>query len=137
MKRFLVTMVFAVIFMANSAQAANGKIYFADSAGLSITDDLGSPGLNISFSPGYNAPRKDSALEQFDAHGVEVVSADRIDAEERPPVVIARDVAGQKGVFNHPLVQRDVVHDADRFDTGNRREPIHEVQMELGEPPRV
>lgn len=54
MKRFLMTMVFAAVFMATSTQAANGKIYFADSAGLSITDDLVFPGLNISFSPGYN-----------------------------------------------------------------------------------
>ncbi len=54
MKRFLMTMVFAAVFMVNSAQAANGKIYFADSAELSITDDLDSPGLNTSFSPEYN-----------------------------------------------------------------------------------
>ncbi len=54
MKRLLMTMVFAAVFMANSALAANGKIYFADSAGLSITDDLDFPGLTTSFSPGYN-----------------------------------------------------------------------------------
>ena len=54
MKRFLMIMVFAAVFMANSPQAANGKIYFADNARLSITDDLDFPGLKISFSPEYN-----------------------------------------------------------------------------------
>ncbi len=54
MKRFLMIMVFAAVFMANSAQAANGKLYFADNARLSITDALDFPGLNNSFSPGYN-----------------------------------------------------------------------------------
>ena len=57
MKRFLMTMAFAAAFMATSVQAANGKIYFANSAGLSITDDLDLPGLNFSFSPGYNVGR--------------------------------------------------------------------------------
>ena len=54
MKRFLMTMVFAVVFMATSTQAANGKKYFADSTGLSIAEGLDFPELNISFSPGYN-----------------------------------------------------------------------------------
>jgi opacity protein-like surface antigen len=40
--------------MATSAQAANGKMYFAGSVGVSLTDDLDIPGINISFSPGYN-----------------------------------------------------------------------------------
>ena len=54
MKRFLVTLILSTVFIASSAQAANGKIYFADSAELSITDDLDSPSLNVSFNPGYN-----------------------------------------------------------------------------------
>jgi opacity protein-like surface antigen len=54
MKRFLVTMVVAAVFMAASASAANGKMYFSGSAGLSITEDLDFPGINISFSPGFN-----------------------------------------------------------------------------------
>jgi len=54
MKRFLMTMIIAAVFMATSAQAANGKMYFSGSAGVSLTDDLDFPGLNISFSPGYN-----------------------------------------------------------------------------------
>lgn len=57
MKRFLMTMTFAAVFMATSAQAANEKIYFTNSSGLSITDDLDFPGLNFSFSPGYNVGR--------------------------------------------------------------------------------
>jgi OOP family OmpA-OmpF porin len=54
MKRFLMIMLVAVVFMATSAQAANGKMYFSGSAGVSITDDVDFPGLNISFSPGFN-----------------------------------------------------------------------------------
>ena len=40
--------------MAASAQAANGKMYFSGSAGVSITEDLDFPGINISFDPGFN-----------------------------------------------------------------------------------
>lgn len=54
MKRFLMTLVCVMVFMASSAQAASGKLYFTGSAGVSITDDIDSPGLNISFSPGFN-----------------------------------------------------------------------------------
>ncbi len=54
MKHFLMTLVFATVFMASSVQAANGKTYFADSAELSITDDLNLPSLNVSFSPEHN-----------------------------------------------------------------------------------
>ena len=54
MKRFLMTMIVAAVFMATSAQAAKGKMYFSGSAGVSITEDLDFPGINISFDPGYN-----------------------------------------------------------------------------------
>ncbi len=54
MKRFLMFMVFATVFMAASAQAAKGKMYFAGSAGLSISTDVDFPGGNISFDPGWN-----------------------------------------------------------------------------------
>jgi len=54
MKRLLMTLIVVSVFMAASAQAANGKMYFSGSAGLSITDDLDFPGINISFSPGFN-----------------------------------------------------------------------------------
>jgi opacity protein-like surface antigen len=47
-------MVVAAVFMATSAHAANGKLYVSGSAGLSITEDLDLPGINISFDPGYN-----------------------------------------------------------------------------------
>ena len=73
MKCFLMTMAFAAAFMATSAQAANGKIYFANSSGLSITDNLDSPDLNFSFSPGYNvggAPGYD--MGRFRVGSVEV-----------------------------------------------------------------
>jgi opacity protein-like surface antigen len=54
MKRFLMTMVFAAAFMATSAQAASGKLYFSGSAGLSINEDMDFPGINVSFDPGWN-----------------------------------------------------------------------------------
>ena len=54
MKRILMTMVCAAVLMATSAQAASGKMYFSASGGLSITDDLDFPGINFSFSPGFN-----------------------------------------------------------------------------------
>lgn len=54
MKRILMTMVVAVVFMASSVQAADGKLYFSASGGVSITDDLDFPGINVSFSPGFN-----------------------------------------------------------------------------------
>ncbi len=54
MKRFLMTMIVAAVFMATSAQAADGKMYFSGSAGVSISNDLDFPGINISFDPGFN-----------------------------------------------------------------------------------
>jgi hypothetical protein len=73
MKRFLMPLVFAAVFMATSTQAANGKIYFADSAELSIPDDLDFPGLNTSFILGYSV---DDALGydmgRFRAGSIEV-----------------------------------------------------------------
>ena len=79
MKRFLVTMVFAVVFMATSAQAANGKKYFAESAELSITDDLNFPGLNISFIPGYNGgDALGYDMDRFRVGSVEVDEANGI-----------------------------------------------------------
>ena len=54
MKHYFMIMVYAAVFIATSAQAANGKKYFADSVGLSIADDLDFSGFNISSSPGYS-----------------------------------------------------------------------------------
>ena len=54
MKRLFMTIIFAAAFMATSAQAAGGNLYFSASGGLSITGDLDLPGVNISFSPGFN-----------------------------------------------------------------------------------
>lgn len=54
MKRFLITLILASVFMATSVQAANGKMYFSFNGGLSLTDDLEFPGINISFDPGFN-----------------------------------------------------------------------------------
>ena len=54
MKRFLITLMVAAVFMATSAQAADGKMYFSASGGLSLTNDLELPGFNLSFDPGFN-----------------------------------------------------------------------------------
>lgn len=54
MKRILLTMIVAAVFMSTSAQAADGKLYVSASGGLSLTNDLDLPGVNISFDPGFN-----------------------------------------------------------------------------------
>ncbi len=55
MKRFLITMVVAAVFMATSAQAApKGKLYFAGNLGLTIASDSDDFGSSISFDPGFN-----------------------------------------------------------------------------------
>ena len=55
MKRYWILAIIAAVgLMASPVQAADGKLYFSGSAGLSLTDDLDRTGLNISFDPGYN-----------------------------------------------------------------------------------
>jgi OmpA-OmpF porin, OOP family len=55
MKRFFVIMIIAAMFMATSAQAADGKMYFALGAGASLPTDVDDDtGTNISFDPGWN-----------------------------------------------------------------------------------
>ncbi len=54
MKRFLMFMIFAMVFMAASAQAASGKMYFAGNAGVSIPADIDDGPDTISFDPGFN-----------------------------------------------------------------------------------
>lgn len=55
MKRFLMIMVVAAVFMATSAQAERSKWYLAANGGVSFTDDFDNiPGLNFSFKTGYN-----------------------------------------------------------------------------------
>ena len=54
MKRLLITLIIAAVFMATSAQAEEKKWYFSAQGGASLTDDLDFPGLNISFNTGYN-----------------------------------------------------------------------------------
>ena len=54
MKRFLMTLIVAAVFMATSAQAANGKLYFAGSAGLTIASDQEEQGVEVSYDPGWN-----------------------------------------------------------------------------------
>ena len=53
MKRILIFMIFAMIMMTTSAQAAQGKMYFAGSAAFSIPSDIDDEGDSISFDTGY------------------------------------------------------------------------------------
>jgi opacity protein-like surface antigen len=79
MKPFLMAMVYALVFIAISAQAANDKIYFAGNVGLSHTDDLDSPDLNISFRPVYNVDDSlGNEMGRFRAGSVEVGEANGI-----------------------------------------------------------
>ena len=55
MRRILMTLVCVAVLMAHTAQAASGKLYLSGNAGLLISDDMDLPGLNIDFSPGWNA----------------------------------------------------------------------------------
>jgi opacity protein-like surface antigen len=65
MKRFLMIMVVAAVFMATSAQAEKNKWYLAASGGASLTDDWDLPGLNVSFKTGYNV----GGAVGYDIHG--------------------------------------------------------------------
>ncbi len=60
MKRFLITMIFAAVFMATSAQAANGKMYFSGNLGVSLLSDsdINRPGAfaftgEVTYDPGF------------------------------------------------------------------------------------
>ncbi len=54
MKRFLMTMIVAAVFMATSAQAAKGKLYFAGNVGFGFATDLEEGNVEVSFDPGWN-----------------------------------------------------------------------------------
>lgn len=53
MKRLLMFMVFVMIMTATSAQAVQGKPYFAGTFGYGILTDVDVGGLEISFDPGW------------------------------------------------------------------------------------
>lgn len=53
MKRFLMTLVVAAVFMATSAQAANGQLYASGNLAFGILTDTDDSGLEISFDPGW------------------------------------------------------------------------------------
>ncbi len=108
MKRFLMTMIVAAVFMATSAQAANGKMYFSGSAGVSITNDLDFPGINISFDPGFNVG---GALGydfgQFRAEGEIRYSSVDIDEVNGIPSSISADLSAltfmANGYYDHEI----------------------------------
>lgn len=53
MKRFLMTLVVAAVFMATSAQAANGQLYASGNFAFGILTDIDDSGLEIDFDPGF------------------------------------------------------------------------------------
>lgn len=53
MKRFLMIMVLALVFMANSAQAANEKLYISGNFAFGIQEDAEDGAVKISFDPGW------------------------------------------------------------------------------------
>jgi opacity protein-like surface antigen len=54
MHRLLMALVFALISMAGSAQAADRKLYFAVSSGLNILMDVDDDAIEAEFDPGYS-----------------------------------------------------------------------------------
>ena len=52
MKRFLMTMVVAAVFMATSAQAANGQVYASGNLAFGILTDAEKGNLEIDYDPG-------------------------------------------------------------------------------------
>jgi opacity protein-like surface antigen len=53
MKRFLMTLVVAAVFMATSAQAANGQLYVSGNLAFGILTDTDIGGDTISYDPGF------------------------------------------------------------------------------------
>ena len=54
MKRTLLAMVFAMVFMATSVQAADRGYYASVKGGLTIASSIDDLGVDISFDPGFN-----------------------------------------------------------------------------------
>lgn len=108
MKRFLMMLVVAAVFMATSAQAADGKLYFSGSAGVSITDDLDFPGINISFSPGFNVGGAlGYDMGQFRVEGEIRYSSVDIDEVNGAPSPISADLSAltfmANGYYDHEM----------------------------------
>lgn len=113
MKRFWVTMVVAAVFMATSASAANGKMYFSGSAGLSITDDLDLPGFNLSFSPGYNVGGAlGYDMGQVRVEGEIRYSSVGVDEVNGTPVPISADLTAltfmANGYYDHEIANSPI-----------------------------
>ena len=53
MKRFLMTMVVAAVFMATSAQAANGQLYASGNIAFGFMTDVDRGAVNTGFDPGF------------------------------------------------------------------------------------
>jgi opacity protein-like surface antigen len=111
MKRFLMTLIVAAVFMATSAQAANGKLYFAGTAGLSIASDLEEQGVEVSFDPGWNitgAVGYDFGRFRVEGEiGYRTFDIDEVSVPGFPPVSLDGDASAltfmANGYYDHEL----------------------------------
>ncbi len=76
MKRFLMTMVFAAVFMATSAQAADGKLYFSGSDGIPLPIDVDLSALTFMAYGYYDVEMKNSPLTPYLGVGLGLVSSE-------------------------------------------------------------
>jgi len=112
MKRFLMTVVFATVFMATSAQAAaKGKLYFAGTAGIGIASDLEEQGVEVSFDPGWSitgAVGYDMGMFRVEGEiGYRTVDIDEVTITGFPPVSIPGDASALtfmvNGYYDHEM----------------------------------
>jgi len=108
MKRLLMVLMIASVFMATSAQAANGKVYFSVNAGLTLTDDMDVPGLNLSFDPGYNVGGAVGYdFGKFRAEGEITYRSSDLDTANGAAVTVDSDVSAlsfmANGYYDHEM----------------------------------
>jgi opacity protein-like surface antigen len=111
MKRFLMTMICAAVFMATSAQAANGKLYFAGTAALGIASDLEEQGVEVSFDPGWSitgAVGYDFGKFRVEGEiGYRTVDIDEVSIPGFPPVSLDGDASAltfmANGYYDHDM----------------------------------
>ncbi len=94
--------------MATSAQAASGKLYFSGNAGLTLTDDMDLPGLNLSFSPGFNiGGAVGYDFGQFRAEGEITYRSTDLDEANGIAVTVDSDVSAlsfmANGYYDHEM----------------------------------
>ena len=70
-----------------------------------------------------------SAAQQLDAHRFEVVAAGEGDCQGILGRVFCGNGLRREAGYEGPLVQRKVLHDADRLDAGQAPQPLHEGEV--------